>query len=474
MSSTPSSPWLAQLKAERPHFRLEKDMDCDVTVVGAGIAGVSTAYQLLRHTNATILLIDAGRIAHGATGRNAGQVVSAFERPLTDLVATYGLEKTADAHRCFDTAWEILHGIIDRCGLQTPLQECQGHIGFTTIEQIILHLEENEIRLKAGLPVEPVVFKTDPALLREIPEHLRTTLVHAPHSLVLKMLETEDPSFIAASIDKRGCMNSALFCEELVAWMVNAYGGRVSVAEHLPVRTIELHDDNAVLHTTGPDITTRRVVLCTNGFENFTIDNRAGQPVDTQFHLLVNAEVSYMSAYLEEPVNPAAAVSYMRNHVSAIDPYPYLTRRRYEHSTLEPRDLICIGGPERMLPDRAVYDTQMQFPSDIEEEIDRMMHALYRHGPQEPVSAFRWHGLTGYTPNLIRRIGFEPKNRVLLYNLGCNGIGILPSIYGGKRIAQLLSGMQLAPSLFDPQETFSAEEDQFAKEIRELRGTRSA
>jgi glycine/D-amino acid oxidase-like deaminating enzyme len=36
-----------------------------------------------------------------------------------------------------------------------------------------------------------------------------------------------------------------------------------------------------------------------------------------------------------------------------------------------------------------------------------------------------------------------------MYNLGCNGVGILPSIYGAKRIAQLLAGETLGPSIFD-------------------------
>jgi hypothetical protein len=38
----------------------------------------------------------------------------------------------------------------------------------------------------------------------------------------------------------------------------------------------------------------------------------------------------------------------------------------------------------------------------------------------------------------------------LLYNLGCNGVGFLPSIFGGHRISQLLAGQTLAPSVFDP------------------------
>jgi glycine/D-amino acid oxidase-like deaminating enzyme len=56
----------------------------------------------------------------------------------------------------------------------------------------------------------------------------------------------------------------------------------------------------------------------------------------------------------------------------------------------------------------------------------------------------------GYTSNGIRLIGPDPANSSLIYNLGCNGIGILPSIYGGKRIAQYINGEALEPSIFDP------------------------
>ena len=56
----------------------------------------------------------------------------------------------------------------------------------------------------------------------------------------------------------------------------------------------------------------------------------------------------------------------------------------------------------------------------------------------------------GYTPNRIRLIGSEPKNHALLYNLGCNGIGIIPSVYGGRRISRIIAGEKLKPSIFDP------------------------
>ena len=58
----------------------------------------------------------------------------------------------------------------------------------------------------------------------------------------------------------------------------------------------------------------------------------------------------------------------------------------------------------------------------------------------------------GYTPNGLRCIGPEPLNPVLMYNLGCNGVGILPSVYGGKKISQFLNNEDLTPSLFDPKD----------------------
>jgi glycine/D-amino acid oxidase-like deaminating enzyme len=56
----------------------------------------------------------------------------------------------------------------------------------------------------------------------------------------------------------------------------------------------------------------------------------------------------------------------------------------------------------------------------------------------------------GYMPDRLRVVGQEPRNPALLYNLACNGVGILSSLHGGLRIAELLAGRQLPPSLFDP------------------------
>jgi glycine/D-amino acid oxidase-like deaminating enzyme len=56
----------------------------------------------------------------------------------------------------------------------------------------------------------------------------------------------------------------------------------------------------------------------------------------------------------------------------------------------------------------------------------------------------------GFTPNGVRLIGPEPYNPILYYNLGCNGVGLLPSIYGARKIARFIVGEKLKPSIFDP------------------------
>ena len=63
---------------------------------------------------------------------------------------------------------------------------------------------------------------------------------------------------------------------------------------------------------------------------------------------------------------------------------------------------------------------------------------------------FHWHGLMGYNESQIRVIGPHPRYPRLLYNLGCNGVGFLPSIHGGHSLARLLAGDSPAPSVFDP------------------------
>lgn len=90
------SPWIEQLDQTIDFPGLVSDKKTDVVIVGAGISGVSTAYQILTQTDLTVTILEAKKIARGASGHNAGQVVLYFEKPFQEIVKEYGLEKAID------------------------------------------------------------------------------------------------------------------------------------------------------------------------------------------------------------------------------------------------------------------------------------------------------------------------------------------------------------------------------------------
>ena len=62
------SPWLYQLASiRRPSDVLSKPVKSDITIIGAGIAGICTSYFLLRDTRKKVVLVEANKAARGAT-----------------------------------------------------------------------------------------------------------------------------------------------------------------------------------------------------------------------------------------------------------------------------------------------------------------------------------------------------------------------------------------------------------------------
>ena len=52
---------------------LTLDLDCDITIIGAGLAGLSTAYWLSKKDpSLSIIVVDQGKIGHGASGEITG------------------------------------------------------------------------------------------------------------------------------------------------------------------------------------------------------------------------------------------------------------------------------------------------------------------------------------------------------------------------------------------------------------------
>lgn len=83
----------APVRADYP--ALIGEVTCDVCVVGGGFSGISTALHLAEK-GYKVVLLEAVKIAYGASGRNGGQIINGYSRDYDTIRARYG-QDTADA-----------------------------------------------------------------------------------------------------------------------------------------------------------------------------------------------------------------------------------------------------------------------------------------------------------------------------------------------------------------------------------------
>ena len=84
----PSHWWTSPGPAYAP---LGADVEVDVVVVGGGIAGVTLAWTLLEQ-GASVAVLEAGRLAGEASGRNAGFLLAIPAEPYAERIALWGRE----------------------------------------------------------------------------------------------------------------------------------------------------------------------------------------------------------------------------------------------------------------------------------------------------------------------------------------------------------------------------------------------
>ncbi len=86
--------WFAATKVDDPlRPRLAVDLDVDACVIGGGLAGLTAARELAR-SGWSVVLLEANRIASGASGRNAGLVMPGFAADMDKLVGRVGFDRT--------------------------------------------------------------------------------------------------------------------------------------------------------------------------------------------------------------------------------------------------------------------------------------------------------------------------------------------------------------------------------------------
>ncbi len=186
------SPWLYQLDPARASQALERDLEPGVAIVGAGIAGIATAFFALKYTGKTVVVLERHKLAHGATGHNAGQVTSYFERGFASLAEEFGLELAAAGQKAVEDAWSLLDEMYIDAGLDIPFARFVGHAALRSEGQVLLHLSNNHARREAGLNLEEMILADDAPFLREMPLKYAGLYRLVPRREVLERVESKD------------------------------------------------------------------------------------------------------------------------------------------------------------------------------------------------------------------------------------------------------------------------------------------
>ena len=90
---------------------LQGDLDCDVAIVGGGLAGLSAAIELADR-GFDVALLEARQIGWGASGRNGGQALAGLACEQEAIEAQLGLD---EARRVWTMTIEALTLIRERC-----------------------------------------------------------------------------------------------------------------------------------------------------------------------------------------------------------------------------------------------------------------------------------------------------------------------------------------------------------------------
>jgi len=444
------SPWITQLAPDGPPRPLDGDASTDVAIVGAGIAGIATAFFTLRSTTKRVMLIERDRVGRGATGRNAGQLTTYFERPLYDIADEFGVQLAVDAQRAFDDAHDLLDLMAAETGATVRVERFFGHMGMFSLNHVQVHLRNNLIRRLGGLREEPCLVSEEAEFLRQIPAEFDSLYTVVPQARICELLETQDDRYRAVLSDRKGCASSAALVQQVLAYLEQHYPDRFRYVDHTGVDRVVVGVDGVVVGARGHTVSASYVVLCTNGFIDHVVEDQAEERIDLAADQRVTGRIGYMAAFVEEQPRPPTAMSFIRNATIGGDtPYVYVTRRTYDRAEGTVM-LTCMGGPEYPIND-TTYDPGIPFPGPMLTGMDELIRPFAQPArpPGHPYD-FQWHGLMGYSEGGVRVIGAHPGHPALLYNLGCNGVGFLPSIYGGQRVARILAGEQVSPSIFDP------------------------
>lgn len=361
---------------------LRGNMECDVVVIGAGIAGISTAYELALE-GSRVIVIDRGRIAGGITARTTAHLA-----PLCDDLTSAMIERRGeDISRRF---YESQAAAIDR------IEEIQSK------ESIDCDFRRLDGYLFQALNTDSKVIEDELDAVRKIgaPVHrlVGVPLAHCEQQHVLRY-------------PRQGTFHPLKYLKGLAA-AIEAKGGRFHAGT--AVESVEERDDGKVVVSTADgEVVAGAAVVTTNS------------PIVDRFALHTKT-APYRTYALAFSIPKGAIPDAL--YWDTLDPYHYVRLQPGEDGT----DYLIVGGGDHKSGE--ADDAEVRF---------KALEAWTRNFiPTAQEVTHRWSGQVLETIDYAGFIGRNPGNTNVYVHTGDSGQGMTHGVVGAMINSALILGRE--------------------------------
>jgi glycine/D-amino acid oxidase-like deaminating enzyme/nitrite reductase/ring-hydroxylating ferredoxin subunit len=122
---------------------------CDVCVVGAGIAGMTAAY-LLRREGFDVQVIDAFGIGAGETGRTTAHLTAVLDDLFVELARLFGADGASLAARSHAAAIDLIERVVREAEIDCDFEPVDGVLFCSKADQEDLLKRERQAAMQAG------------------------------------------------------------------------------------------------------------------------------------------------------------------------------------------------------------------------------------------------------------------------------------------------------------------------------------
>jgi glycine/D-amino acid oxidase-like deaminating enzyme/nitrite reductase/ring-hydroxylating ferredoxin subunit len=383
---------------------LSANLNVEVCVIGAGIAGLTTAY-LLAKSGVSVALIEALGIGDGETSHTTAHIAIPDDR-FSYIEQSYGLEASKMVAESFAAAADLIEANVRAEGIACEFKRLDGYL-FSCASDPDAALDEE---LEAACRVGVEVYKED-----ELPAAIN---VNGPFLRFANQAQFHPLQYLgglARALEKK---RGAIYC-----------GTRAL--------SVEEHEDGVVVATPTGKITAEHVVVATNTPFNDRVS----------IHVKQNAYQTYVVAALVKK----GAMPHLLLWDDG-DPYHYV---RLADAMDGEHDLLIVGGADHKTG-------QEPHPEKHYHELEVWMR---EHFPLAGPLAYRWSGEVMEPLDGIAYLGKNPGSKNVYVITGDSGNGMTHGTIGAMLVSDLILGRQNPwLSIYDPARKPMKEALHFIKE----------